>query len=156
MNKKRVAIQAAVAAVLAMSVLAPAYAADNPVKLTPPKEIKASAIPFTGITAPAFTTTTNMINLDVTPSQMFIGDAITITGKGLTGNTPVTLTWSTSDATWVADIQPATVNYMGTSYSKYNVVIASLTTDALGNFTYKTKIPADFGGVHDFMPSIMA
>jgi hypothetical protein len=38
---------------------------------------------------------------------------------------------------------------MGTSYVKYNVVIATLTTDALGGFVYKTKVPSDFGGVHD-------
>jgi hypothetical protein len=80
---------------------------------------------------------------------MFVGDAITITGKGLPGNTPVTLTWSTHDATWVTDVQPNTVNYMGTSYVKYNVVMTTLSTDALGGFVYKTKVPSDFGGVHD-------
>ena len=137
-------------AILALGLVAPAHGADNPVKLTPPKElVGVPAIPFTGIKAQNFSTPATMVNLDVTPNLVVIGDAITITGKGMTPNTPVTLTWSTHDATWVADVQPNTVNYMGTSYVKYNVVIATITTDALGGFSYKTKVPSDFGGVHD-------
>ena len=150
MNKKKIAVRAGVVTILAMGLMAPAQAADNPVKLVAPKEIAdVPAIPFTGIKAQSFTTPSTMVNLEVTPSQVVIGNAITITGKGLTGNTPITLTWSTHDATWVADVQPNTVNYMGTSFIKYNVVIATITTDALGGFVYKTKVPSDFGGVHD-------
>ena len=59
------------------------------------------------------------------------------------------MTWATLDGTWVADIQPNSVNYLGTKYTKYNVNIASVTTDATGAFVYKTKVPSDFGGVHD-------
>ena len=135
--------------VLTLGFITPAHAADNPVKLTAPKEISVPALPFTGLTAPAFTAPSNMVNLEIAPTQMVIGDAMTITGKGLPGNTPVTLTWSTNDATWVTDVQPNTVNYMGTSYTKYNLVMATLSTDALGGFVYKTKVPSDFGGVHD-------
>lgn len=149
MKKASIALRIGSAVALAAAFMAPAQAADNPVKLTPPKEIAVSAIPFTGITQPPFTTPSNMVNLDVTPTQVVLGDALTISGKGLPGNTPITLTWSTNDATWVTDVQPSTVNYMGTSYTKYNVVITTLSTDALGNFTYKTKVPSDFGGVHD-------
>jgi hypothetical protein len=135
--------------VLALGFITPAQAADNPVKLVAPKEISVPALPFTGLTAQSFSTPATMINLEVTPNQVVLGDALTITGKGLPGNTPVTLTWSTSDATWIADVQPNTVNYMGTSYTKFNVVIATISTDALGGFVYKTKVPSDFGGVHD-------
>ena len=150
MKKINVATRAGAIAILAMGFITPAQAADNPVKLIAPKEIAdVPAIPFTGIKAQTFATPSSMINLDVTPSQVVIGDAMTITGKGLTGNTPVTLTWSTNDATWVTDVQPNTVNYMGTAYTKYNVVIATVTTDPLGGFVYKTKVPSDFGGVHD-------
>lgn len=149
MNKMLKIARVGAVIVLAMGFISPAHAADNAVKLTPPKEISVSPLPFTGLTAPAFTTPSNMVNLEVSPSQMFIGDAITITGKGLTANTPITLTWSTSDATWVTDVQPNTVNYMGTSYTKYNLIMTTLSTDALGGFVYKTKVPSDFGGVHD-------
>ena len=135
--------------VLALGFITPAQAADNPVKLVAPKEIVKPALPFTGLTAQSFTAPATMVNLEVTPNQVVLGDAFTITGKGLPGNTPVTLTWSTSDATWIADVQPNTVNYMGTSYTKFNVVIATISTDALGGFVYTTKVPSDFGGVHD-------
>ena len=135
--------------VLALGFITPAQAADNPVKLVAPKEIVKPALPFTGLTAQSFTAPATMVNLEVTPNQVVLGDAFTITGKGLPGNTPVTLTWSTSDATWIADVQPNTVNYMGTSYTKFNVVIATISTDALGGFVYKTTVPSDFGGVHD-------
>ena len=150
MKSKLRFVGAGAVVVLFASFIAPAYAADNPVKLVAPKEIVGiPAIPFTGLKAQAFSTPSNMVNLEVSPSQVVIGDALTITGKGLPGNIPVTLTWSTSDATWIADVQPNTVNYMGTSYTKYNVVIATISTDALGGFVYKTKVPSDFGGVHD-------
>ena len=148
--KKYRGLAVSAVAVMALGLIAPAHAADNPVKLIAPKEIvDVPAIPFTGLKAQNFSTPATMVNLEVTPTQAVLNDPITITGKGLTPNTPVTLTWSTSDATWVADIQPATVNYMGTSYSKFNVVIATITTDALGGFAYKTRVPSDFGGVHD-------
>ena len=101
MNGKKLVVRAGAALILATGFIAPAQAADNPVKLVAPKEIPdVPAVPFTGIKAQNFSTPSNMINLEVTPSQVVIGDALTITGKGLTGNTPVTLTWSTSDATW--------------------------------------------------------
>jgi hypothetical protein len=59
------------------------------------------------------------------------------------------LTWSTNSATWVADVEPNTVNYNGTSYSKFTVNMATVTTDDNGAFSYSTKAPSDFGGVHD-------
>ena len=149
MKKRFTVARVGAVVVLALGFLAPAQAADNPVKLTPPKELTVPALPFTGLTMSAFTAPSNMVNLEVSPTQMFIGDEITITGKGLPGNTPITLTWSTSDATWVTDVQPNTVNYMGTSYTKYHVVMTTLSTDALGGFVFKTKVPSDFGGVHD-------
>ena len=150
MRIKKHGLTVAAVAIVALGMIAPAHAADNPVKLVAPKEVPGvPAIPFTGIKAQNFSTPATMVNLDITPSLVVIGDAITITGRGMAANTPVTLTWSTHDATWVADVQPNTVNYMGTSYVKYNVVIATLTTDALGGFVYKTTVPSDFGGVHD-------
>ena len=139
---------------LTAAVATPARAADtNPV--TPINWVAPSglpdipALPFTGVKSEAFTTPSTMLNLDVVPSQGVIGTPITISGKGLPANTTVPLTWTTLDGTWVADIQPNSVNYLGTKYTKYNVNIASVTTDATGAFVYKTKVPSDFGGVHD-------
>ena len=61
----------------------------------------------------------------------------------------MTLTWSTVDATWIVDVQPNTVDYRGEKYTKFNVDLATVTTDANGAFSLSTKMPSDFGGVHD-------
>lgn len=90
-----------------------------------------------------------MTNLLVTPSQGVVGDSVTISGSGLAANANLTLTWSTLSGTWITDIQPNTVNYMGLAFTKFNVNMATVTTDAAGTFTFKTKIPSDFGGIHD-------
>lgn len=140
------------ALVLPIVFLTPARAADTPVATTlvrPEGIPDIPALPFTGIKSATFTTPQNMVNLSVTPAQGVVGDPIVVTGKAMTANTTFTLTWSTSDASWVAEIQPNTVNYMGTSTVNYNVDMATVTTDANGNFTYSTKIPSDWGGVHD-------
>ena len=141
-------------AVLAATTISPAQGADTnpvtPIALVAPSGLPGiPALPFTGVKSEAFTTPSTMLNLDVVPSQGVIGTPITITGKGLPANTTLPLTWATLDGTWVADIQPNSVNYLGTKYTKYNVNIATVTTDATGGFVYKTKVPSDFGGVHD-------
>lgn len=107
------------------------------------------ALPFTGVKSATFTAPEKMVTLDVTPNQGPEGTPITISGKGLPASTTFPLTWSTADGAWIVDVQPNTVNYMGTKYTKYNVDLATVTTDASGAFSYKTKIPRDFGGVHD-------
>ncbi len=139
---------------LTAAVATPARAADTnpvtPINLVAPSGLPdIPALPFTGVKSEAFNAPSTMLNLDVVPSQGVIGTPITISGKGLPANTTVPLTWTTLDGTWVADIQPNSVNYLGTKYTKYNVNIASVTTDATGAFVYKTKVPSDFGGVHD-------
>ena len=141
------------AAILSLSIFVPmAQAAEtsNPVNLTPPKEISSGyALPFTGLKSAPFTTPINMVNLSVSPESGVTGDKFKITGTTLPVNTPLTLVWATNDATWVTDVQPNTVNYMGVSRTKYFVDIATIKTDSSGNFVYEGKIPADFGALHD-------
>lgn len=139
---------------LGMAVLVPANAAETvttPLTLFAPKDLTGvPALPFTGVKSAAFTSSnTNISTLDVTPIQGPEGTPITISGKGLPANTALPLTWSTADGAWIADVQPNTVNYMGVKYVKYNVDLVTVTTDAAGSFTYQTKVPRDFGGVHD-------
>lgn len=131
-----------------------AHGADvtsNPVNLTPPKEISSQVkLPFTGLTSDKFEVPTNMVNLTITPLTGYIGDAMTIAGTTLPANTPLKLVWSTNDGTWTTDVQPNTVNYMGMYKSPmYYIDIDTIKTDNAGNFTYKSKIPQDWGGVHD-------
>ena len=150
---KNKSLKAVFAAVLVLAVISPAQAADSAttlVSLTPPADLAGvPALPFTGTTAEAFTLPEPSVNLNVTPQQGYIGDAFAIEGKGLVAHTELTLVWGTSTATWVADVLPNSVNYMGVKFAKVNIVMAKVTTDANGAFTYKTKVPSDFGGVHD-------
>ena len=144
----------AIVAILPVAILAPVRAADTnpivPINLVQSTGIPGvSALPSTGTKSADFTTPTTMVNLDQTTQQGFYDDTFTLSGKALPASTPLTLTWSTSDGTWVTDIQPNSVNYLGIKYTKYNVDIATVTTDAAGAFSYKVKVPHDFGGVHD-------
>lgn len=133
--------------------LAPANAADpivTPLTLSAPVGLHGvPALPFTGIKADIFTVPSQMVALDVTPNQGPKNTPITISGKGLPANISLPLTWSSADGAWLADVQPNSVNYMGIKYSKYNLNMTTVTTDSNGAFSFKTKIPRDFGGVHD-------
>ncbi len=122
----------------------------TPITLAAPSGLPGVApLPYTGTTAGTFTTPATMSNLTVTPQQGVSGTPIAITGSGLPANATVELTWSTSSAAWVADVEPNTVNYLGTSYANFNVVMATVMTTASGSLSYATTAPADFGGVHN-------
>ena len=147
-------LRAIAASIVSIGMIAPAMGADTnpvvPIALVAPSGIPdVSPLPFTGVKSDAFTVPEKMVTLDVTPSQAVLGQPITISGKGLPANVTVPLTWSTSEGTWVVDIQPNSVNYLGVKYSKFHVNIGTVTTDASGSFTLNTKVPADFGGIHD-------
>lgn len=122
--------------------------------LVSPKEIVGiPALPFTGLKSASFSTPTNATGaLTISPQTAYVGGDLTITGKSLPVNTPVQLVWSTTEsASWAVEVTPATVNYLGVKYTTAPLFIdiATVTTDAQGTFTYKTKTPSDFGGAHD-------
>jgi len=147
-----VGLSAAVVLTMAVAMVSPASGADAPVGTTliaPAGIPNVPAVPFTGTKSAVFTSPQSMVNLSVVPAQGIVGDPIVVSGKAMAPNATFTLTWSTSDASWVAGIEPNTLNYMGTSYVNYNVDMATVTTDATGAFTFSTKIPSDWGGVHD-------
>ncbi len=144
-----------IALFIPLAISAPASGADTtpppaPIVLTPPSGIpNVAPLPFTGVVAGAFTTSATMSNLVVTPNQGVTGTPVTIAGANLPANTTLQLTWATSSGTWAVDVQPSTVNYRGTSYTKFHVNLATVTTDANGSFSLAIKAPTDFGGVHD-------
>ncbi len=147
-------LRVVIATALPIAMMTPAMGADTnpvtPIYLSAPQGLPGvPALPFTGTKSAAFTIPEKMVTLAVTPQQGPEGTPITISGTGLPANATMPLTWSTADGAWVVDVQPNSVNYMGTKYTKYNVDMATITTDANGAFTYKTKIPRDFGAVHD-------
>ena len=142
-----------VVSLFSVFLVAPALGADTqytPITLTAPSGIpNVAPLPFTGVTSAAFTIPTTMINLSVTPNQGVVGSPMVVSGTGLPASTSLQLTWGTASGTWVADVQPSSVNYLGDSISKFNVNMATVTTDASGAFSYSTSVPSDFGGVHD-------
>ncbi len=150
---RSVIIRVAVASIIPMTMLTTSASAQSdsaPTVLTAPSGIPGVApLPFTGIKAPAFTTPSTMGKLTVTPNQGVVGIPITITGAGLSANTSIALTWSTADGAWLVDVEPSTVNYRGISWSRYNVIMANVTTDASGNFSHSIKAPSDFGGIKE-------
>jgi hypothetical protein len=77
------------------------------------------------------------------------GQPLSVTGSGLPANATVTLEWSTNNATWVADVEPSTADFLGMATSSFNVTLGTTTTDAAGKLAYKTTVPVDFGGVHN-------
>ena len=151
MNKKLI-IRSVAAAAFAAAMITPAVAADveNILTLTAPKDLQGvPALPFTGEKI-TFTTPDLLTgNITTDPIQGPVGQEITISGKGLPANASVDLTWSTADGAWLADVQPNSINYRGLKFTKYPVKMASVTTDANGAFTFKTKAPEDWGGPHD-------
>ena len=154
-RNRTIIVRAAVASILPIAMMASAQGADTnpvvPINLVAPAGIpNVAPLPFTGVKTAAFTTPETMVNLTVTPDQGVVGNSMTISGKGLAASTSINLSYGTFDATWVADIQPNSVNYLGYKFTKNVFIdIANVTTDGSGNFSYTTKIPSDFGGIHD-------
>jgi len=133
----------------------------NPIQLAAPSGLPDTALPFTGITAATFTATNNFQKLTTSPDVGVAGTPFTLSGSGLTPNTALQVVWGTNTATWSVDAEPYSVNYLGSVYSPTSatsllnnsnsmyVNLASVTTDASGDFTLNTKAPTDFGGNHD-------
>ena len=152
MSKKVFSI--ALVAILPIAMMSAANAADTnpitPINLVAPAGIPDVApLPFTAVKSMAFTAPEVMSNLAVSPQQGVVGQALSISGSGLVANTDYTLTWGTSEGTWVTDIQPNSINYLGVKYTKFNVNIGAIKSDANGAFTFAGKVPSDFGGIHD-------
>jgi hypothetical protein len=138
---------------LSTFLVTPALGADTlitPVTLVQPTNIPDVApLPFTGKTVPAFSIPATISNLSVSPNQGVVGDAFVVSGSSLPANSVISLTWGTSTGTWVTDIEPSSVNYLGISFTKMTLGMSMVTTDSDGAFSFSTMVPPDFGGIHD-------
>jgi len=127
--------------------LLPAVAVADPKPIPPP------AIPgvpgLAGPVAPAAAPVDNMGILKATPDTAPGGTNFTLAGTGLAPGKAVSITWSTGNISYVLDARPDTVDYLGRSVSKFNVVIGKATTDSKGAFSVSLTAPKDFGGIHD-------
>ncbi len=141
----KMAVTVAVLAGAAM--LLPALASGTPTPLVIPAIPGVSALP--GVAAPAATPAANMTVLATKPDVAVAGTKFTISGTKLPANKSVTLTWGTSNVTWMVEARPDSVDYYGRSATKIAVVLGTATTDAAGAFTASLVAPKDFGGIHD-------
>jgi hypothetical protein len=148
---KKAVLQIAVAALLPISMMGSAGAADSlDVVLYAPADLKGvPALPFTGETIKFTDPISGVGPLKVSSMQGPVGTPLTISGSGLKANTELTLTWSTAKGAWKAQLLPNSVNYTGYQWDKFSVILAKVTTDANGSFSLATKLPEDFGGPHD-------
>ncbi|MFI5054697.1 MAG: hypothetical protein ACHQDE_10070, partial [Acidimicrobiia bacterium] len=137
---------AAVAA-LAGALLLPALATAAPTPLAIPALSGVAALP--GPLAPPAKAAATMTTLAAKPDDAVAGTKFTLTGSGLPANKAVSIVWGTANVTWVVDARPDSVDYLGRSASKIQVVLGQGQTDAQGNLSVKLTAPRDFGGVHD-------
>ncbi len=138
---------AAALAVLAGALLLPALATAAPTPLVIPALSGVAALP--GPLAPAATPAATMSTLTATPDDAVAGTHFTLTGSGLPANKAVSIVWGTANVTWVVDARPDSVDYLGRSASKIQVVLGQTQTDAQGRLSLKLTAPRDFGGIHD-------
>jgi hypothetical protein len=138
---------AAVAAAAGAMLLLPAPATAAPTPLVIPALQGVAALP--GPLAAASVPAANMLLLEATPDIGLAGARFTLSASGLPANKDVSIVWSTANVTWVVDARPDSVDYLGRSASKIQVVLGSARTDATGAFTTKLLAPREFGGIHD-------
>ena len=140
----------AAALVVPMTASMPASADMTMQTLTAPAEVKAKyPYPFTGNLSKAFVSANTVTSLVATPDTGILDAPFTVAGAGLTANTEYTLVWNTTDAAWLGEVDPTTANFRGTKYTKINVDMGTVKTDANGAFSFQTKVPSDFGSTHD-------
>ena len=127
--------------------LLPGLASATPTPLVIPAIPGVAALP--GIAAPAATPAATMGALVTKPDVAVAGTRFTISGSNLPADKDVMLTWGTANVTWVVDARPDSVDYLGRSATKLNVVLGTVHTDSTGSFNAKFVAPRDFGGIHD-------
>jgi len=151
LGKKKVALCIALTALLPLTMIGSATAADSlDVVLYAPADLKGvPALPFTGESIKFTDPISGVGSLVVSTLQGPAGTAFSISGSGLTPSTELSLTWSTAKGAWKAQLLPNSVNYTGYQWDKFSVVLAKVTTDSMGAFKLETKMPEDFGGPHD-------
>jgi hypothetical protein len=91
----------------------------------------------------------NLRLLKTTPDVAPVGTPVVFSSSGLPANTSVDLLWETSNVRYLMDTPPESVDFWGREVSKLHVRLASAKTDANGAFELKTKLPEDYGALHD-------
>jgi len=137
----------AMAAALAGAALLSAPAPAAPTPLVPPA--LPGVAPLPGPIAPASPSAANMGTLTASPDSAPAGTRFTLSGTGLPAGKDVSIVWGTANASWIVDPRPDSVDYLGRSATKVQVVLANARTDGQGKLAVKLVAPRDFGGIHD-------
>ncbi|HKB94472.1 MAG TPA: hypothetical protein VKC62_09605 [Gaiellaceae bacterium] len=145
--RARTKMAAAAAVALAGAMFLPSLATAAPTSLVSPTFAGVGLLP--GPVAPASTPAAVMTTLATTPDIAPAGTPFTLSGSGLPASQPVSIVWGTANVTWVVDARPDSVDYLGRSATKVQVVLGQAQTDAQGRFSVKLTAPRDFGGIHD-------
>jgi hypothetical protein len=140
-------LAAAAGAVLAAAALAPAALAE-PRALAHPSGNGSPALPGPLVALPEQEAPTMRL-LKTTPDVAPVGTPIVFSSGGLPPNTAVDVIWETANVRYLMDTPPESVDFWGREVSKIHVRLAAGRTDAQGNFELKTKVPEDYGALHD-------
>src|SRR5438067_1145227 len=90
-----------VASLAGAALLLPGLASGTPTPLVIPAIPGVAALP--GIAAPAASPAATMQSLETKPDIAVAGTKFTINGSDLPANKDVTLTWGTSNVTWIVE-----------------------------------------------------
>ena len=84
------------------------------------------------------------------PDRGAAGTKFTLTARSLPAGKTASIVWVTSNADWVLDIRPESVDYLGQRETKdIQVVLAKAKIGAGGKLKASLTAPRDFGGIHD-------
>ncbi|MFB6200789.1 MAG: hypothetical protein ABEI98_02145 [Halorhabdus sp.] len=81
----------------------------------------------------------------VSDEETYVGDSITMQGRGLPEHQDLELIWHTADGEW-GIIKANQV--IGPQYQPRTELIETVTTDDTGQFSTQWRIPQDYGGGH--------
>ena len=130
--RARTKMAAAAAVALAGAMFLPSLATAAPTSLVSPTFAGVGLLP--GPVAPASTPAAVMTTLATTPDIAPAGTPFTLSGSGLPASQPVSIVWGTANVTWVVDARPDSVDYLGRSATKVQVVLGQAQTDAQAAF----------------------
>ena len=85
----------------------------------------------------------------ISPGHAAIGDTVTATGSGLTPGYKYTILWEDVIGSWDVDVVKGT--YSGRNFADNWLTLATVTTDAQGNFKASFLVPEGFGFAHDVL-----
>lgn len=89
--------------------------------------------------------TSHTATLMASTDEVYVGDTMTLRGRNLPANEPLTLVWHTKRGHW-GIFEGSEV--VGPQFQPRTTQLATVTTDEDGSFTVDLEVPEDYGGTH--------